>query len=98
MKKERKSAKLILQESEKQNSGQNDRFMVFCRNPEKYHLRTYLQNIRVGGRKFFFVFEYEYNINTPEGVIPIKRCQKCKKEPSSYKIDLINVLDGSKYS
>ncbi len=53
MKRDHKSAKLILQESEKTELGRNERFLVFCRNHEKYHSRTYVQNIRVGEGKFF---------------------------------------------
>ncbi len=32
----------------KQDSGQNERFLVFCRNQEKYHSRMYPQNIGWG--------------------------------------------------
>ncbi len=51
-----KLAKLILQESEKTEFGENERFLTFYRNQEKYHSRTYPQNINVGEGKFF-VFE-----------------------------------------
>ncbi len=56
IKKDHKSAKLILLETEKTELGQQERFLVFCRNREKYHSRTHPQNIKIGEGKFF-VFE-----------------------------------------
>ncbi len=56
VKMDHKPAKLILQESEKTEFGQNDRFLVFCSNREKYHSRTYPQNIRVGEGNFFVFY------------------------------------------
>ncbi len=53
MKREHKLAKLIIQESKKTELSQNERFLIFCRNREKYHSRTYFQTIRVGKGKFF---------------------------------------------
>ncbi len=55
MKRDHKSAELIIKESEKLNSGQNEHFLVFCRNRKIHHLRTCPQNIRVCEWKFLFV-------------------------------------------